>query len=559
MTLFKTYFGVKKVKLFFILALVSNVLFQITNTVTMRSVSSLVTAIFSGDGWGFFMGAFIVSQIVYAICSYFNQIYRRKITQTSYSVLAEGVANRMLDADYDTYTSMSEGQMHSVMESVGNISNAGKAFMGVLESISSLIVTIVAIGVINWTLVIPVFAIYFLCSFPICYLNKKIGEYDKEVTNCKKSRTSEVQKIVSGFAEVRAASMQEHHRKTFEDLNRNTYNAIGAKQKAIAKYVFFLNMVDAAVSIIIVGFIIWRGGVSVDEGITLVLYGWSIMGPMGQFTDCLDEFSTYSAQFHVYKEFMEIEPKIEDGIVNLHGFESSITFKNVDFKYKESDMILKNVSFKIKKGEHIGVVGSSGCGKTTLLKLMERFYDPAFGSIQIDGIDIQDVTLKSLRNKIGYISQDPFIFDGTIEENITYGMPKWENAKVREACIKAAIFDFVNDLPDGFNTKVGPSGLKLSGGQKQRLALARIFLRDPDIILLDEATSALDNESENIIQDSINSMKGKTVIAVAHRLTTIKDFDKILVFDEHELAEEGSHEELMAANGIYRRMWEAKA
>ena len=239
------------------------------------------------------------------------------------------------------------------------------------------------------------------------------------------------------------------------------------------------------------------------------------------------------------------------------GPKFKIDFDNVTFKYAEdSEEILNHINLHIGSGESFALVGPSGGGKTTICNLIPRFYEITSGSIKIDGTDIRDVTLKSLRENIGVVQQDVYLFSGTVKENIEYGRPGATDEEIREAARLAGAEDFIDNLPDGFDTYVGERGVKLSGGQKQRISIARVFLKNPKILILDEATSALDNESEFLVQQSLECLsKGRTTITVAHRLTTIKNADKILVITKDGIAESGSHEELTEKNGIYSSMY----
>lgn len=256
------------------------------------------------------------------------------------------------------------------------------------------------------------------------------------------------------------------------------------------------------------------------------------------------------------KELFKLDVEEDNGKVTLSSFESNIRIKNLSFMYDDSLEVLSDVNLCIHKGEKIGIVGRSGCGKSTLVNLLMRFYEPTAGQITIDNIDISEFTLESLRRHIGIVNQDICCFDSSIMENIRYGRPSATDAEVLDAARKAGC-DFVTKLPDGFNTNIGPNGTRLSGGERQRVNIARLFLADPDIIILDEATSALDNESEAVVQSSIDSLsKGKTVIAIAHRLSTIKDSDRIYIIDNHKIAEEGTHHQLVEAGGIYSALWQ---
>jgi ATP-binding cassette subfamily B protein len=241
--------------------------------------------------------------------------------------------------------------------------------------------------------------------------------------------------------------------------------------------------------------------------------------------------------------------------------EGHVEYDNVTFRYEEGgETVLKDVDIDVEPGETVGLVGPTGAGKTTVLKLLLRLYDVSEGEVRVDGQDVRDVRLGELRDAIGYVSQDTFLFDGTVRENIRYGTFDASDEAVEDAARKAEAHDFIQNLSDGYDTRVGERGVKLSGGQRQRVAIARTVLKDPEILILDEATSAVDTETELLIQKSIDELAAdRTTFAIAHRLSTIRDADRILVVEDGEIVERGSHEELVERDGLYANLWAVQA
>lgn len=265
--------------------------------------------------------------------------------------------------------------------------------------------------------------------------------------------------------------------------------------------------------------------------------------------------------FERFVEIMKVKPSITDreDAVNLKEIKGKIEFKNVAFKYSEGKFVLSNINLTIMPGETMALVGPSGGGKTTLCQLIPRFYEVSDGEILVDGINIKDIKIKSLRENIGLVQQDIFLFTGTIKENILYGKPDAEDAEVVRAAKDANIHDFIISLPEGYESYIGEKGIKLSGGQKQRISLARAFLKNPAILILDEATSALDSEAEIIIQQALEKLTvGRTVLVIAHRLSTIKNANQIVVLTDEGIKEKGNHNELIARDGLYTKLYNAQ-
>ena len=314
------------------------------------------------------------------------------------------------------------------------------------------------------------------------------------------------------------------------------------------------------VNVIIAGAIlIAYSKINISDLITFLLYINVFTDPIRTLVDFTEQFQNGYTGFERFREIMDIEPDIKDSenAVELKNVKGKIEFQNVSFKYNDGvEGVLNNINLTVPAGAYMALVGSSGTGKTTLCSLIPRFYDVTEGTIMIDGKDIRDVTLSSLRNHIGMVQQDVYLFAGTIFENIAYGKPGAGREEVIEAAKNANAHEFIMSFPDGYDTDIGQRGIKLSGGQKQRLSIARVFLKNPPILIFDEATSALDNESEKVVQESLEKLaKNRTTFVIAHRLTTIQNAEKILVLTEEGIAESGSHEELLAKGGIYEKLY----
>ncbi|MBQ3216919.1 MAG: ATP-binding cassette domain-containing protein, partial [Oscillospiraceae bacterium] len=283
------------------------------------------------------------------------------------------------------------------------------------------------------------------------------------------------------------------------------------------------------------------------------------IGPVNTLITFMEQFQNGVSGFRRFVEVMDEDPEAEKSdAVNLENVEGVIEFKNVSYAYEGSKEVLHNVDLRLEKGRKLALVGPSGGGKTTLCHLLPNFYDlkEGCGSITIDGVDIRDMTLHSLRRHIGIVQQDVFLFAGTIRDNILYGRPDASEEDVIEAARRANIHEYITTLEQGYDTQIGERGVKLSGGQKQRLSIARVFLKDPAILILDEATSALDNTTEVLIQQSLDELcKGRTTLVVAHRLSTIRNADEIAVVIGGRITERGTHDDLIAANGTYKKLY----
>lgn len=321
----------------------------------------------------------------------------------------------------------------------------------------------------------------------------------------------------------------------------------------------FTNLINVAV---IVGgtVLIMKDIIVMSDLLTFLLYINNIIEPVRKLINFTEQFQNGITGFDRFMEIMEVHPDIVDtkNAISLKEVKGEIEFKDVSFKYNEAkDTVLNHISLKVESGEYIALVGSSGVGKTTLCSLIPRFYEVSGGSITLDGVDIKNIKLRSLRKNIGIVQQDVYLFAGTVMDNIRYGKLDATDEEIIEAAKNANAHEFIMELPDGYDTYIGQRGVKLSGGQKQRLSIARVFLKNPPILIFDEATSALDNESEKIVQESLEKLaKNRTTFVIAHRLSTIRNAKSIIVITEEGIKERGTHSELMGHGGVYKGLYE---
>ena len=301
------------------------------------------------------------------------------------------------------------------------------------------------------------------------------------------------------------------------------------------------------------------GQLTATDLVTFVLYINNFTEPVRKLINFTEQFQNGATAFGRFREMMEVPIEIVDetDAIAPPRFEGNVSFEDVSFHYPEHEkVVLSKVTLDVRAGEYIALVGESGAGKSTLCNLIPRFYEVSDGTIKIDGEDIRRYTLKGLRDQIGMVQQDVYLFAGTVMENIRYGRPDATEEEIIEAAKKANAHEFILSLPNGYHTDIGQRGIKLSGGQKQRLSIARVFLKNPPILIFDEATSALDNESERVVQESLEVLaKDRTTFVIAHRLSTIRNADRILVLTEEGIAEQGSHAELLEKNGIYAELY----
>lgn len=394
------------------------------------------------------------------------------------------------------------------------------------------------------------------------YMNKKMRLAFRQNRVKIAEINAQIEDNLSGIRVVKSFANEEIENGKFREGNagflaakKNSYHYMGSFSAGMGAFTTLIQVCVILAGIVFIAY----GKVDVSDLVTFLLYISVFTEPVRTLIDFTEQFQNGYTGFERFREIMNIEPDIRDreGAKELNAVRGDIAFEDVSFQYEENtERVLSHINLKVPAGAYMALVGSSGAGKSTLCSLIPRFYDVTGGSVKIDGKDVRDLTLKSLRNHIGIVQQDVYLFVGTVYDNIRYGKPDATREEVIEAAKNANAHEFIMSLPKGYETDIGQRGIKLSGGQKQRLSIARVFLKNPPILIFDEATSALDNESEKVVQDSLEKLaKNRTTFVIAHRLSTIKNAEKILVLTEEGIAEEGTHEELLEQKGVYEKLY----
>ena len=373
---------------------------------------------------------------------------------------------------------------------------------------------------------------------------------------------SQIEDNLSGIRVVKSFANEDMEMDKFAEGNRGFLAAKKNSYFYMAGYHSGLNALTTMITIAVLiagAAMITDGRVDVADLVTFLLYINTFTEPVKKLINFTEQFQNGYTGYERFREMMAVLPDIEDSpdAVEIAEVKGDISFENVSFHYEENtETVLQHISLEVKAGDYVALVGSSGAGKSTLCNLIPRFYDVTEGAVKIDGMDVRKIALKSLRSQIGIVQQDVYLFVGTVLDNIRYGKPDASREEIIKAAKNANAHEFIMSLPDGYDTDIGQRGVKLSGGQKQRLSIARVFLKNPPILIFDEATSSLDNESEKVVQESLEKLaKDRTTFVIAHRLSTIRNARKILVLTDSGIEEEGTHEELLEKNGIYAKLY----
>ena len=509
-------------------------------------------------------GAMIMLAAIGAILMYWNTIFSTVISSSIYKDIVTDIYNKIQTLDMEYFSGKKIGDM--MTRTMTDPSNINSIILEVFNMIPEVIKLVLCLGIafyIDFDLTLGVMIVTPILIITVRKYAKRLKRSGKQRQEALDSLNSKLQETLSGIRVIRAFATEKHEINDFKKKNINL-KKIAVKS---ARYNAKANSIMEAMNYIIIALLLMFSGYRVlraknftpGDFITIVGAISSMYTPARRAMTRFNSISANISSITRVSEILEEVPAIvnKKDCIKFENFARDITFENVDFKYKDStEKILKNINLDVKKGETIAFVGNSGGGKSTLVNLIPRFFDVSSGSLKIDGIDIRDYEIKSLRKAIGIVPQETFLFSGTILSNIKYSRQNATFEEIVEAAKQANAHEFIENLSDGYNTEIGERGVKLSGGQKQRIAIARAILENPQILILDEATSALDNESEKLVQDALEKlMDGKTTFVIAHRLTTIENSNKIVVIQKGEIKEIGNHNELLNKNGIYKALY----
>ena len=505
-----------------------------------------------------------VMYIVQSLCKYYVTCQGHMMGARMERDMRQKLFDHYQELSFSYYSQNNSGQMMSKLVSdlfdISEFAHHGPENLFI--SLVKIIGAFIFLFLINRKLALPLallVIIMFIFSFR---QNAKMQETFMENRRKIGDVNASLQDTLSGIRVVQSFANEDiehqkfcHSNEAFLVSKRDNYHCMGS---FMSSNLFFQGMMYL-VTLVYGGYLIAQGEMQTADLAMYALYIGIFISPIQILVELVEMMQKGLSGFRRFLDVMETESEITDApdAVPLNNVKGHVSYNNVSFHYSDDETpVLTNVSIDIPAGRSVALVGPSGSGKTTICSLLPRFYDVTGGNITIDGQDIRNLTLKSLRKQIGMVQQDVYLFDGSIKDNISYGKPDASDEEIIAAAKRANIHDFIMELPDQYNTYVGERGTRLSGGQKQRISIARVFLKNPPILILDEATSALDNESERWIQKSLEELsRNRTTITIAHRLSTIRNADEIIVITENGIAERGTHEELLSRNGIYARYY----
>ena len=508
-------------------------------------------------------GILFICYIFQAFCKYYVSCQGHIMGAQMERDMRRKLFDHYENLSFSYYDQHNTGQMMSrLVSDLFDISEAAhhgpeNLFISLVKIVGSFIF----LFIIQWKLAIILLAIVLLMIFFSAKQNRKMQATFLDNRRKIGDVNASLQDSLAGIRIVQSFANEDIEREKFRvgneaflDSKRDNYHAMGSFQSGNT---FFQGMMYL-VTLLAGGYFIALGQMSAADLAMYALYIGIFISPIQILVELTEMIQKGMSGFIRYQSVIDIEPEITDSVdaINMKHPDGDICYHDVSFSYEDNEIVLNHIDFTIKSGKSIALVGPSGGGKTTICSLLPRFYDITDGLITIGGQNIKDIKLESLRSSIGIVQQDVYLFGGSVKENIAYGNPDATFDEIVEAAKKANIHDFIMTLPNGYDTFVGERGTRLSGGQKQRISIARVFLKNPPILILDEATSALDNESEQHIQKSLDALsENRTTITIAHRLSTIQNADEILVIDGQTIKERGTHEELIASGGLYAKYY----
>lgn len=555
-------------KWLFILDFVSAIIVGILELAFPLAVNQVIDRLLPEGDWGIILLACAGLLLIYLLNTglhYIVTYWGHKLGINIETDMRQKLFTHMQKLSFRYYDNNKTG--HSIsrltkdLEEIGEVAHHGPE--DVFVAVMTLVGSFALMVSINWKLAVLSFIVIPLLIVFAIYFNKKMTATFRKMFQDVAEINSRVEDSIGGIRVVQAFANEKYEQEKFKENNESYRTTKLQSYRIMAQNImanYLLMRIVTLFTLLFGTFFVISNELTYGEFVAFILLSNILIGPIQKINAVIESYPKGIAGFKRYTEIIDTVPDIQDADdaieMELNGL---ISYQNVTFSYEGHEPVLNNVSLSIEPGETIAFVGPSGAGKTTLCSLLPRFYEVQGGSISINGIDVRDIKLSSLRGQIGIVQQDVFLFSGTIRENITYGNLQANDEDILSAAHKARLDDFIQSQPQGLDTVIGERGVKLSGGQKQRLSIARMFLKNPPILILDEATSALDTETEAAIQKSLDELtEGRTTLVIAHRLATIKNADRILVVTKEGIAEQGSHQDLIESAGIYSRLHQAQ-
>lgn len=561
---YKPYKGVFAADLFFaflgaaVTLIIPLIVRYITGTVLLKEATEALQAIIP-------LGALMIGLVILeCYCNYFIAYYGHVMGTKMEANMRSEIFEHYQKLSFSFYDEQKVGQLMSRVTTdlfdISELFHHGPE--DIVISLIKLVGSFVILLSVNWRLALTAFTFIPIMIGFAGYYNIQMKKAFKQNRARIADINAQIEDNLSGIRVVKSFANEEIEKGKFEIGNENFIKSKKNSYRYMGIYHAGLGAFTTMIQIMVIltgAVLIVKGSVTVTDLVTFLLYINNFTEPVKKLINFTEQFQNGASGYERFLEILSVEPDIQDRkdareMTNVRG---EITFEQVSFHYEEhTEEVLQDINIEVQPGEYIALVGSSGAGKSTLCSLIPRFYEVSEGAVKIDGIDVRDFTMRSLRKNIGIVQQDVYLFAGSVMENIRYGRPDATEEEIIAAAKHANAHEFIMGLPDGYDTYIGQRGIKLSGGQKQRLSIARVFLKNPPILIFDEATSALDNESEKVVQDSLERLAAnRTTFVIAHRLSTIRNAERILVLTEKGIVESGTHLQLLEQGGVYAGLY----